>query len=32
MDLHSHYIDASSKLNWKQTGLDWITKEIDPDK
>jgi hypothetical protein len=26
------YIDASSEINWEQKGIDWIEKEIDPDK
>ncbi len=26
------YIDASSVANWEQVGLNWITKEVDPDK
>ena len=25
------YIDASSEPNWEQVGLDWLTREIDPD-
>ncbi|MCX6138795.1 MAG: hypothetical protein NTV54_15050 [Ignavibacteriales bacterium] len=26
------YIDAASKTNWEQVGIDWIGKGIDPDK
>ena len=26
------YIDASSSSNWEQIGIDWISKQIDPDK
>jgi hypothetical protein len=26
------YIAAASNTNWEQTGIDWITKGIDPDK
>jgi DUF971 family protein len=26
------YIDASSKPNWEQVGIDWISKGVDPDK
>jgi hypothetical protein len=26
------YLDASSKANWEQLGIDWITKGTDPDK
>jgi len=25
------YIDGSSITNWEQVGIDWLTKEIDPD-
>jgi len=26
------YIDASTKHNWEQAGIDWLTKGTDPDK
>lgn len=26
------YIDASNVSNWEQVAIDWITKDIDPDK
>ena len=25
------YIDSSSNPNWEQDGIDWISKEVDPD-
>jgi hypothetical protein len=26
------YIDASTETNWEKVGLDWVLREIDPDK